>query len=115
MKKIVILLFIVFTTVNSAFFGQKTVSASAVIDNKEYWSIKELLEYEPTAIALHDSTCGDDNDCKIKIYYEQDDYHVGGIYSAFINSYNHTYSSDRYSLTLTAPSGRTLLIKSKAL
>lgn len=40
---------------------------------------------------------------------------VGGIYSAFINSYNHTYSSDRYSLTLTAPSGRTLLIKSKAL
>ena len=83
MKKIVILLFIVFTTVNSAFFGQKTVSASAVIDNKEYWSIKELLEYEPTAIALHDSTCGDDNDCKIKIYYEQDDYHVGGIYSAW--------------------------------
>ena len=83
MKKIVILLFIVFTTVSSAFFEQKTVSASAVIDNKEYWSIKELLEYEPTAIALHDSTCGDDNDCKIKIYYEQDDYHVGGIYSAW--------------------------------
>lgn len=40
---------------------------------------------------------------------------VGGVYSAFINSYSYTYSSDRYSLTLTAPSGRSLLINSKDL
>lgn len=37
---------------------------------------------------------------------------INGLYSAFIDSYDFAYSSDRYSLTLSAPSGRTLLIQS---
>lgn len=40
---------------------------------------------------------------------------VGGLYSAFINTYASSYSQDRYSLTLTAPNGRSMTFQSRAL
>lgn len=40
---------------------------------------------------------------------------VGGLYSAFINTYSSSYSQDRYSLTLTAPNGRSMTFQSRAL
>ncbi len=40
---------------------------------------------------------------------------VKGAYSAFIDTYSSSYTADRYSLTLTAPDGNTLTIKSSPL
>ncbi len=96
MKKIIPLL-LTLTALSGNLFLPLSASASTTIDEKEYWSIDELLAHEVIAEQEITEACGDDRTCANTFFFNQQSSR-GGIWNAY-----REFKNSRFKITAVNP------------